>query len=211
MLEVLQNGGRRIRDAFGYAFNDPAWAMRYGTAAILLLIPVVGYLALLGWQVRVYECARLGRRMLPRPELINDVRRGVPMFVNLVCLFVVPILLAILVALPLDALGISWQRYVGPEVLQALFVVLVFVSYPELLRRSLVYGERFVLLKPIPSIAAVSRAPLAFLFTVVGTFVAYLVAAFGIYAFVVGILFTAPIGHAMAAYLVMEWHRDLEA
>ena len=54
---------QRTRGAFDYAFGDPAWPFRYAKLALITLIPVVGYMALLGWQVRVFESVRLGRRV----------------------------------------------------------------------------------------------------------------------------------------------------
>ena len=66
------------------------------------------------------------------------------------------------------------------------------------------------MLKPFPSVRAIARAPLPFFFTVIATLVACLLAAVGIYGFLVGILFTAPIGHAVAAYVIMQWQRDVE-
>ena len=209
-LEALQNGWRRTRDAFDYAFGDPAWPFRYLKLAFILLIPVVGYLALLGWQVRVFDSVRLGRRGLPVPELSTDIGRGVPTFINAILLFVVPVFLAAFLALPLDALGIPPNRYTDPEVLRWLASTFVVVAYPELLRRSVVRGEKLALLKPFPSFRAMLHDPVSFAFTLFGTVVALLVASFGIYAFGVGVLFTIPIGHAMAAHVVVHWQRDLE-
>ncbi len=210
MLETLRDGGRRIRDAVAFAFADPAWVLRYLAVAVVLLIPVVGAVAMLGWQVRVYEHARLGRRTLPRVNLRADMRRGVTPFVSVALMLVVPVAVALFITLPLDAAGIPPRRYADPELVQVAFVFFVFFTYPEILRRAIVHHETLAMLKPFPSFRAIWRAPLPFFFTVVGNLAACLIAAAGVYAFVVGILFSVPVGHAVVAHLVMQWQRDLE-
>jgi hypothetical protein len=209
LLETLRDGGARIRGAAVFAFADPAWPVRYLTVALALLIPVVGVIAMFGWQARVHANARLGRRTLPHIDLPGDIRGGLPTFVSLVFMVVVPITMVAFLTLPLDALEIPWSR-VDPALAAVVFAFFALVAYPEVVRRAIVHGEYLALLKPFPSFRAVGLAPLAYLFAVIGALLAGVLTALGLYAFIGGILFTAPIGQAMAAHVVMQWQRDLE-
>lgn len=193
-----------------FAFADPAWPLRYVTVAAVLLIPVVGYIAMLGWQARVFEHARLGRKRLPAIELPGDIRRGVTTFINVILLAAVPLAITLFVSLPFEAVGVVPQRWIDAQLVAVAAVFLVFFTYPELLRRALVHEERLAILKPFPSFRVIWREPQAFFFTVICTLVASVLAALGVYAFLIGILFTLPIGHAVAAHAVMQWQRDIE-
>ena len=55
LIDTLRDGTGRIRTAVSFAFSDPAWAIRYLTLVAVLLIPLLGYVAMLGWQARAYD------------------------------------------------------------------------------------------------------------------------------------------------------------
>lgn len=204
----MQEAGARLVRALRFAFADPAWPRRYALAGIALLIPVAGYLALLGWQRRVYEAVRRGDRQLPRLELRGDLRRGVPTLVNLLVFFGVPLLLAGLA---------SPQRlfHHGPgllvEATARVLAVLIFGAFPEMLRRALDSGEALVVVRPQASLIVVRRRPAAYIVTGLAMFAAFLVTALGGYlGFGVGLVLSAPLGHVLAAHLITEWQHDVE-
>jgi hypothetical protein len=208
--ELLQETGARLARAFRFAFADRAWPQRYGMAALVLLIPVAGYLALLGWQRRVYEAIRRGERQLPRLALRGDVRLGLPTFVNLLLFFGVPLLAA----------GLASPRRVfqrgGPgffvDTTATLLCVAIFVVFPELLRRALVAGDPLAVARPWASLVVVRRRPAAYIVTGLAMFAAYLVMALGGYAsFGIGLVLLAPPCHVLAAHLMTEWQHDVEA
>jgi hypothetical protein len=207
---VARETGARLGRAFRYAFADPEWAGRYLIAGAILLIPVAGYLALLGWQRRVYEAVRRGERGLPAPELSRDINLGVPTFVNVVVLGGAALLVMALVVIPLRALGVRAGAYFPEPIVGPLFVALVLLVFPEILRRALAAGDKAALLRPGLSLGVVRRQGRAYGVTVLGMVVAYLVAALGANVCCLGLVLTAPVGHVLAAHLVAEWARDVE-
>src|SRR5215467_3006399 len=54
-----------VGDAFGWAFKDPAWLGKIVVQGLILIIPIVGTIALLGWLMLAFENARSGRNELP--------------------------------------------------------------------------------------------------------------------------------------------------
>src|SRR5256886_15325816 len=52
-------------EAFGWAFRDPSWAGKMIVQALILIIPIVGWIATTGWLMLAFENARSGRNELP--------------------------------------------------------------------------------------------------------------------------------------------------
>jgi len=54
-----------VGDAFGWAFKDPAWLGKIAVQGLILIIPIVGWIATTGWLMLAFENARSGRNELP--------------------------------------------------------------------------------------------------------------------------------------------------
>ena len=54
-----------VGDAFGWAFKDPAWLGKIAVQGLILIIPIVGWIATAGWLMLAFENARSGRNELP--------------------------------------------------------------------------------------------------------------------------------------------------
>ncbi len=54
-----------VGDAFGWAFKDPAWLGKIVVQGLILIIPIVGWIATTGWLMLAFENARSGRNELP--------------------------------------------------------------------------------------------------------------------------------------------------
>jgi len=54
-----------VGDAFGWAFKDPAWLGKIAIQGLILIIPIVGWIATAGWLMMAFENARSGRNELP--------------------------------------------------------------------------------------------------------------------------------------------------
>ena len=67
-----------VGDAFGWAFKDPSWAGKMIVQALILIIPVVGWIATAGWGMMAFENARAGRNELPPAGF--HLSRGIPIF-----------------------------------------------------------------------------------------------------------------------------------
>src|SRR5215467_1070665 len=67
-----------VGDAFGFAFRDPAWVGKIAVQGLILLIPIVGWIAAVGWLLLAFENARSGRNELPAAGF--HLSRGIWLF-----------------------------------------------------------------------------------------------------------------------------------
>jgi hypothetical protein len=67
-----------VGEAFGLAFRDPAWVGKVIVQALITIIPIVGWIATVGWLMMVFENARNGRNELP--EAGFHLGRGIALF-----------------------------------------------------------------------------------------------------------------------------------
>ena len=68
-----------VGDGFGWAFRDPAWAGKLLVQGLIVIIPIVGWIAMTGWLMMAFENARAGRNELPPAGF--HLERGFPIFV----------------------------------------------------------------------------------------------------------------------------------
>ncbi len=77
-----------IGDAFSYAFRDPRWPEKMILQSLILLIPLVGWIATWGWLMLAYVNLRSGRIELPPAGL--HLRSGfAPFLVSLIYTIVI--------------------------------------------------------------------------------------------------------------------------
>lgn len=67
-----------VGDAFSYPFRDPGWAGKIAVQGLILIIPVVGWIATVGWLVLTYENLRAGRQELAPAGF--HLARGIGLF-----------------------------------------------------------------------------------------------------------------------------------
>ena len=67
-----------VGDAFGWAFRDPAWVGKVVVQGLILIIPIVGAIAAVGWLMMAFENARNGRNELPPAGF--HLGRGIGLF-----------------------------------------------------------------------------------------------------------------------------------
>src|ERR1700737_3051662 len=67
-----------VGDAFSYPFRDPGWAGKIAVPALILIIPIVGWIAAAGWLVMTYENLREGRQELAPAGF--HLERGIGLF-----------------------------------------------------------------------------------------------------------------------------------
>ncbi|RME27186.1 MAG: DUF4013 domain-containing protein [Deltaproteobacteria bacterium] len=209
--------------------SDPDWLKKYALVGLFMLIPVVGPIAAMGWQRRVFEAARRGDTdTLPDLEFGEDIGRGVPVFVAMLNLalpiIVVGAIMAVLgifvailsggIESATDNSGVG--GLLGAVVMLGgyalMFVIIIAVSLfaPEIQRRGF-RGEMAPLLSPGPSIAAIKNNLGAYGMVLVGLIVANFVSGLGAFACYVGVFFTMPIALVILARLIAQWDRVVEA
>lgn len=67
-----------VGDAFGLAFRDPQWARKIAIQALILIVPIVGIIAMLGWMLKTMDNLGAGRQELAEPGF--HLGRGVGLF-----------------------------------------------------------------------------------------------------------------------------------
>jgi Protein of unknown function (DUF4013) len=67
-----------VGDAFGWAFKDPSWLGKIVVQALILIIPIVGWIAAVGWLMMAFENVRAGRNELPPAGF--HLARGIGIF-----------------------------------------------------------------------------------------------------------------------------------
>jgi hypothetical protein len=67
-----------VGDAFGWAFRDPSWLGKVVVQGLILIIPIVGWIAAVGWLMMAFENARAGRNELPPAGF--HLERGIALF-----------------------------------------------------------------------------------------------------------------------------------
>lgn len=67
-----------VGDAFGWAFRDPQWVGKIAVQGLILIIPIVGWIAATGWLMMAFENARSGRNELPPAGF--HLERGIGIF-----------------------------------------------------------------------------------------------------------------------------------
>lgn len=67
-----------VGDSFGWAFRDPAWLGKGAIQGLITIIPIVGWIATVGWLMMSFENARSGRNELPQAGF--HLARGIGFF-----------------------------------------------------------------------------------------------------------------------------------
>lgn len=67
-----------VGDAFVYPFRGPGWLGKIVLQALILIIPIVGWIAMTGWLMMAFENVRAGRTELPPAGF--HLSRGIGIF-----------------------------------------------------------------------------------------------------------------------------------
>jgi hypothetical protein len=67
-----------LGEAFAYPFRSPGWAGKMLLQGLIVLIPIIGWIAMTGWLMMAYENARAGRKELPPAGF--HLARGIEIF-----------------------------------------------------------------------------------------------------------------------------------
>ncbi|MFT4979409.1 MAG: hypothetical protein ACI8S6_005319 [Myxococcota bacterium] len=209
--------------AFEFARSDSDWVMKYVTHGAITLVPVAGALVYFGWGRRIYQRVREGRghEGLPALDFGGELSDGIAPFVALLNIFAIVMPLMMVGWGALFALGIGASilgdsgggavlGLVGMLGMLAfyamMFVVMIGVQVisPELTRRGY-NGEMTPLLSFGRSIRAIRAQPKMYMMTFIGILLGNMIGSLGGLLCGVGVIFTAPFGHAMAAHVLAQW------
>jgi len=93
-----------VGDAFTFPFRDPGWVGKIAVQGLILIIPIVGWIATAGWLMLTYDNLRAGRQELPPAGF--HLERGIG-------IFGVIVIYAIVINIPgsiLDGIGGAMSR-----------------------------------------------------------------------------------------------------
>jgi len=208
--------------AFSFPFQDEKWIQKIAVAALISLIPIVGWFALLGWSIEI------GRRVINGDkEVLADwsdfggtLTLGFKAFLASL-VFSIPLLI---VVIPVGLIS----GLVGTSDVDAAETIISIVSFCML---CLTFPYSIALLFATPAsygrLAAsdglgealkvgeiwrmVRNAPSAYLIVVLGYFVAGFIASLGTIVFVVGIFVTTAYAMAVEGHLLGQAYLESSA
>ncbi len=93
-----------VGDAFTYPFRDPGWVGKIAVQGLILIIPIVGWIATAGWLMLTYDNLKAGRQELAPAGF--HLERGIG-------IFGVVVIYAIVINIPawvLDGAGAAMNR-----------------------------------------------------------------------------------------------------
>ena len=207
----------RITDAFVWPVRDPDWLAKIAIVGLILLVPIAGQINGLGWMLASIDRLRTGEERLP-PANFSYLGRGLQLFaVNFV--YAITLVVAVIVLyIPTIAVynaegrGSANAAVVGLAVLLNLVVfsigtlgsLALYFAMPAIIlatdRAGIAGG-----LDVVGIVRQIRRSPINTLIAGLMLIAVSFVAQLGIFACVVGVLFTSSYGLAMQAWVVRSY------
>src|SRR5438105_10576879 len=191
-------------DGFAWPFQDPQWFSKIVVQGLIAIIPIVGWIALVGWLVMTIDNYRTGRRQLP-PAGFHLERGWV--------LFLVYLVYAIVFSIPggiIQGAGATndspGTQLVGNLISVALSLLLAFLA-PSIILHT--YRSGFNGGFDLSGIWQMATSnPTNTIVAGLVIFVAGFIGGFGLLLCCVGLLFTIPYGAAITAGAV-TWYEQV--
>jgi uncharacterized protein DUF4013 len=206
-------------DAVGWPTKDPQWIGKVVVQGLIYLIPIVGWIALIGWMLAALDNLRQDRRELP-PAGFGYLGRGLTLFLVLLVYGVVLLVLcAVLIGIGFALIAAGSNSNSGP--LGALGGLLVVLGYG--LGLILAVGLYFAMAPIIvaterggfgggvnfPEVWAMVRPqPSGILFAGLFILVGHLIGSLGSILCGIGIFLTIAYGYAVMAGVVSVFERQ---
>lgn len=194
-----------------FLFDDPDWWKKVLLVGLVGLIPVLGWIIVLGWQRRVFAQVRAGQPVpLPELDFGGDLSAGVTPFVAAMNPGLVVVVLSL--ATSFAAMVVGWVVPILGSLLAMVGGLLVLVVslaaslvLPECLRRAFLDDEMLPLLNPKPSLDRIRPDPTRYLVLWGGFLVAGFLGGVGSLACGIGMIFTYPWGIAAGAHYLAQY------
>jgi high-affinity nickel permease len=206
--------------AFSFPFQDQQWVKKLLITAALCLIPIVGWIAVLGWSLEVTR-----RVIRQHPEPLPDwsefgalLTLGFKGFL-IGIIFSIPAWVISLPSVVVSALGQDSQDMQSIITIVSICSSCVSILYSIILAFATpaAYGELaatdqlMASINPSRLLQLVRAAPSAWLIAILGTLVGGIVASLGLIACIVGVFFTIAYYAALAGHLYGQAYRQATA
>jgi hypothetical protein len=205
-----------IGTAVKFAFEDRDWWKKCLMVGLYTFIPILGVIAAMGWQRRIYDRVRAGQPTpLPSIELGSDLKYGISPFLAVMNItFVVLgmwIVLAVFGAIAgaIDDSLVGIVMGLGGMGLGLVALVLSLLM-PDFLRRGFADDEKFPLLRPGPTLRAITGDPGSYIMMYLGLMVGNFLGGIGGVLCGVGAIVTSPWGLAIGAHVIAQRQDRLE-
>jgi hypothetical protein len=193
-----------VGDSFGWPFQDPQWTSKILVQGLINLIPIVGWIATVGWLVMLVDNYRAGRRELPSAGF--HLERGI-------VLWLVIFIYSVVFSIPGDVIAGAGARS-DSSGLQGLgnlvgFIASLLLAFllPSVILHT--YRSGFNGGFDVGGIwEMATRNTTNTIIAGVLIWVAEVIAAFGLIICCVGFIFTAPYGAAIIAGVV-TWYEQI--
>ncbi len=196
-----------IGRAIQYWLSDPDWIKKVLIGGLIAIIPIVGWLIVGGYYIRVIQRVSSGTDT-PLPEWGDwggDLVRGLK-FVGVVLIWMIPVF-----ALSFCVAALGFVDDAAGSAAGLLLNCLVFIYsiafyfvYPVLIGRFAVNEDFSQAFQISDIIQDVQKIPSQLLIFVIMWFVIGFVASFGLILCIIGVVFTGFIGYLISGHLVAQ-------
>lgn len=210
-----------LGDTIAWPTRDPGWMSKVVITGLISLIPIIGWLVLVGWMLACLDNLRAGRQELP-PAGFGYMGRGVNLFVVLLLygiLLAVVLIACFIVGAILAATGSSADSS-GP--LAPIGALFFFLGYAL----AILGGLALYFLLPVivleterggvgggmnvPAVVAIARRNgSATLMAGLMTLLAYIIGSLGSFLCGIGYFLTVAYGYAMAAGVIRVYEQQV--
>jgi len=199
--------------AFTYAFDDPDWLKKIGIAGLIMIIPIIGWLAVAGWALEVTRrIIRHEPQLLPEWNNFGDfLMKGLMMWI-IGLVYALPIILLSLciqvgLALVLKNSGSGGATSamtilsICVSIFSVVYGLLMAFVVPAAYANYVVKGQLGAAFRFGEVFGLVRSAPTAYLMVLLGSIVAGFIGSLGAIACVIGMLFTYAYAMLIQAHL----------
>ena len=198
--------------AFSFQFKDPDWFKKIAITALITLIPIIGWLYVLGYGLEITRrVIRHEAVILPDVDFGGFLGKGFQLFI-VQLVYSIP---AFILSLPTSILSpmiesgsadetmttAYWAIIACCSILQIVFSLLLAFLLPAAMGRLADTGSIGAALKVGDIFGLVRKAPVAFLLVLVGSFLAGLISGIGLIACIIGVFLTAVYAATITSHL----------
>lgn len=200
--------------AFSFPFQDKEWVKKVAIAAVIFIIPVIGWIIVFGWAIEITRrVIRASEETLPDwNDFAEYLMLGFKGFL-IALVYSIPIML---LTVPVSFLGWFDSDLEGAVVIISLCTSCISFLYSLVLGVALPAGFGILAdsdnladaINPSKIFEVLKAAPGAYVIVLIGGFIASIVSGIGVIACFIGVLFTAAYALAIQGHLIGQAYNE---